>query len=146
MDKRHPVRSWILIGLLAALFSAAPIGASGPGAGAEPVTLEIANGAPDSELRCQLVLAHFVTADAATVRAGGTARVELLRQTGGGTLLVPRGAGQEPMAVENVICGLDGDWAATRNDVVLARLRDGSRDRLLVVCDGSSCRAVPGEN
>lgn len=142
--QRRWFRSWIATGGLAALLSAAPIGASGPGLDAEPVTLEIANATSDSALRCQFILAHFVTQEAATIGAGRMATVELRRMTTGGTLVFQRTSG-EVMAVENVICGLDQDWAATRNDLVLARLRDGSRNRLHVVCgtsNGLSCAAT----
>ena len=141
MARRHSHRSRIAVGVLAVLFSAAPIGASGPGPAAMPVILEIANATPESAVRCQLILAHFVTRDAARIDAGGTARVELVRMPPAGTLAVRRDTGNA-MAVENVICGLDDDWSASRNDLGLARLRDGSRDYLQVTCgatDGLSC-------
>ena len=110
-----------------------------------PVRLEIANAKSGAMMRCQLVLAHFVTLAPDRIRPGHRATIELHRDVGAGTLFYRRADGQ-PMALETVLCGLDDDWAATRNDLDLRRLRGGEGDRLLIVCDGEqglACAAAP---
>lgn len=114
-------------------------------AATEPVRLEIANAKSGSLVRCQLVLAHFVTLAPDKIGPDHHATIELQRDVQAGTLFYPREDGR-PMALENVFCGLDDDWAATRNDLDLRRLRGGEGNRLLIVCDGEqglACVAPP---
>jgi hypothetical protein len=114
-------------------------------AATEPVRLEIANAKSGSLVRCQLVLAHFVTLAPDKIGPDRHATIELQRDVQAGTLFYPREDGR-PMALENVFCGLDDDWVATRNDLDLRRLRGGDGNRLLIVCDGEQgllCVAPP---
>jgi hypothetical protein len=114
-------------------------------AATEPVRLEIANAKSGSLVRCQLVLAHFVTLAPDRIGPDHRATIELQRDVRAGTLFYRRADGP-PMALETVLCGLDDDWAATRNDLDLRRLRGGEGDRLLIVCEGEqglACAAPP---
>ncbi len=130
---------------LAVVLAMAPAGAAESGGSSAPVTLRIVNATAGSPLACQLILAHFVTQDAGRIDAGREATIDLRRRTADGTLIY--GADESrPMAVENVLCGRDGDWAAEKVDLSLAALRNGSRDSLRIVCSGAKelvCKAVP---
>ncbi|MBR45580.1 MAG: hypothetical protein CMM31_03670 [Rhodospirillaceae bacterium] len=96
-----------------------------------PVSLEVVNGA-EGRLRCQLVLAHFVTQDIAPVPPGGETVIVFDRDADEGVLIF-RHVGGRSMALENVLCGLAGDWRATRADLDLADLRAGESVALRMV-------------
>ena len=124
--------------MLAALLATAsildlPVSAAAPAS--EPVRLEIANVKSPSVLRCQLVLAHFVTLALERIGPESRAIIQLQRDMQAGTLFYPRADGR-PMALENVFCGLDDDWQANRVDLDLQPLRGGEGELLLIVCDG----------
>ena len=104
---------------------------SGPSA---PVRLEIVNATAAPRLLCRLVLAHFVTQDLALIGAGDEAVIELRRDADDGTLIYRHGGGRR-MAVENILCGIAGNWSATRNDLSIAELRAGRRANLIIICD-----------
>lgn len=109
-----------------------------------PIVLEIANETASYVLRCQLVLAHFMTRDLKAAAPGKTLEVDLLREGATGTLLRSDLDGRL-VPVENVFCGADVDWVATRNDLDLTRLRAGDLRRLRIVCadrNGLSCAAT----
>lgn len=109
-----------------------------------PAVLEIVNETTRAVLRCQLVLAHFMTRDLAPTAPGQALEIDLLRETASGTLLRSDLDGRL-VPVENVLCGADDDWMATRNDVDLTGLRAGSLRRLRIVCvegNGMSCSAA----
>ena len=110
-----------------------------------PVRIEITNAKSGSMVRCQLVLAHFVTLESDKIEPNHRTTIALRRDVRAGTLLYPR-AGGPPMALENIFCGLDEDWAATRNDLDLTRLRGGGQNRLKIICDGQqglACAVAP---
>ncbi len=96
-----------------------------------PVRLEIFNGA-ESRLRCQLVLAHFVTQDIAPISPGDETVIELDRDADKGTLIFLHEGGPS-MALENILCGLSGAWRETRADLDLAGLRAGETAELRIV-------------
>lgn len=100
-------------------------------ADAVPVILTIENATAGPAVRCQLVLAHFVTHDLAPIPEGNTTAIDL-RRDADGTLLF-QGGGRS-MAVENILCGLDDNWTASRNDLDLRTLRDGTLPALRVTC------------
>ncbi len=104
---------------------------SGPSA---PVRLEIVNATAASRLACQLVLAHFVTQDLASISAGDAAVIKLRRDVDEGTLIYQRN-GDRRMAVENILCGIADNWRATRADLNIAELRAGQRVKLRIVCE-----------
>ncbi|MDP6590752.1 MAG: hypothetical protein QF449_05135 [Alphaproteobacteria bacterium] len=113
---------------------------TGPSA---PVRLEIVNATAAPHLLCRLVLAHFVTEDLAPIGAGDEAVIELRRDADDGTLIYRPGGGRR-MAVENILCGLAGNWQASRADLNLAELRGGQRAHLRITCErpqAFSCKA-----
>jgi len=99
------------------------------------VHLEIFNGA-ESRLRCQLVLAHFVTQDIPPIPPGNKFVIALERDVDEGTLIF-RHAGGQSMAIENVLCGLMGAWRETRADLDLTDLRAGETAELRIVLGGA---------
>ena len=106
-----------------------------------PVTLTIENATAGPALRCQLVLAHFVTQDLAPIPANAVAEVDMQRDSGG--TLFFQGGGRS-MAVENILCSLDDNWTASRNNLDLRSLREGALPALRVTCsatDSLTCRA-----
>ena len=107
-----------------------------------PIMLTIQNDALQA-VRCQFVLAHFVTFDLATI-AGGDATTVALQRTADGTLsLVHDG---RSMATENVLCGLDEGWATSKHDLDLQPLRTGSRGDFTFACtfeEGLRCPVKP---
>jgi hypothetical protein len=131
----------VAIGLL--VFMAASQGSAALGEERAPVVLRVANSTEKAVLRCQLVLAHFMTGDLTPVGPGLVIEIDLLREVATSTLLY-LGPGVRLIAVENILCGSDGDWAATRNDIDLTALRDGSTQQLQMICadrGGLSCTA-----
>lgn len=130
---------------LAVVLAMAPAGAAESDGDSAPVMLRIMNATVGSPLTCQLILAHFVTQDTGRIDAGREATIDLRRRTADGTLIY-RSNGNRLMALENVLCGRDGDWATEKIDLSLAALRNGSQDSLRIVCSGTKelvCKAAP---
>ncbi|MGD9536881.1 MAG: hypothetical protein AB7P52_07415 [Alphaproteobacteria bacterium] len=98
-----------------------------------PVRLGIRNEAADAVLRCQVVLAHFVTLADHRLAPGETRELDLQRAASSGALFVS-GEGGRLMAVENVYCGLDAQWDGTRVALDLTPLREPARQSLGVAC------------
>ncbi len=109
-----------------------------------PVSVQITNATSKAALRCQLILAHFVTYEADALAKGQEATLELLRGDQDGTLIFSGRDGRQ-MALENLLCGFDDDWGGTQNDLNLAQLRDGTSNRLQIICSGAdrlTCQAA----
>jgi hypothetical protein len=123
---RHAV-----IGLLVLMIAVQ--GCSAPEEERAPVVLKIDNNTNDAVLRCQLVLAHFMTGDLAPAAPGQMIEIDLQRDAATSTMLY-LGPGGRLVAVENVLCGADDDWMATRNDINLTPLRAGVTQQLQIVC------------
>ena len=112
-----------------------------------PVAVQITNATSKAALRCQLILAHFVTYEASALAKGQEATLELLRGDQDGTLIFSGKDGRQ-MALENLLCGFDDDWGGTQKNLSLAQLRDGSSNRLQIICSGAdklACEAVPAD-
>ncbi len=111
-------------------------------ADATPIKLTIENAASGPNIRCQVILAHFVTHDLPTIPASQSATIEMDRATDG-TLFFRKGG--QTMATENILCGLDQNWTVSRNDLDLRALRIGTREALQVTCSGATtltCRSL----
>jgi hypothetical protein len=106
--------------------------AEGAEAGAAPLQLRLQNAGP-VPLRCVLILAHFVSVDLRPMPPGGSTELALLRDSGAGTLVLPRADGR-PMMVENLLCGDAGRWAETRGEVPLLALRAATAGRATLAC------------
>lgn len=132
-----------VLALLVVAFGIPGFGAAAAGQDKTPVVLQITNDSGRA-LRCQLVLAHFMTRDLKLAAPGDGIAVDLLRETETGTLLRSDVDGRW-VPVENVLCGVDADWVATRNDLDLTDLREGGARRLRIDCsarNGLSCMAA----
>lgn len=101
--------------------AALPTIAAGPGV-MTAITLVIGNGA-DASLRCNAVLAHFMSEELGTIEPGGEREIALRREPESGLLaLSPREGRDVPL--ENIQCGLAGDWSASARELPLTLLRD----------------------
>lgn len=106
----------------------------------EPVQLTIVN-ETDSDMRCVVMLAHFVTRDVDTL-APGASEVLALERDRAGRALAYGYHDAEPMMVENLLCGAAGNWASSRADLALTAIQSGDAARYDAVCvqsDGISC-------
>ena len=115
-----------------ALSAVAVLGDCAAGSGGR-VEVVVVNGVAEAPLACQLSLAHFVTRPGGEVAPGDRLTVPFQRDPGDGTLLLARDDGA-PMAVEALICGVEGRWSETWTRVPLSRLRDGAQVRQRVTC------------
>jgi hypothetical protein len=109
-----------------------------------PVTVQITNATSKAALRCQLILAHFVTYEADALAKGQETTLELLRGDQDGTLIFSGKDGRQ-MALENLLCGFDDDWDGSQKDLNLAQLRGGTSNRLEIICSGAdrlTCQAA----
>ena len=108
----------------------------------ETVKLRIEN-ADAQAIRCQAILAHFVTRSLPEIAAGGAQEVILERDPGQGTLSYGTSDGR-PMMLENILCGRVADWTETARDLPLQALRTGTASRFAARCrlrDGrTTCR------
>ncbi|MDA0229768.1 MAG: hypothetical protein O3B21_06215 [Proteobacteria bacterium] len=137
-------KAFVYIGLLVLILLPLSGRAAEPSGPSAPVRLEIVSATATSRLACQLVLAHFVTQDIASIPAGGEAVIVLDRDLDDGTLIYRHDGGRR-MAVENILCGVAANWRATRADLNLAALRAGRRANLRIICEAPkalSCTAV----
>lgn len=132
-------------GLLLAvvLLALAPLPA--PAAGPGPMTaveLTLVNETA-RPLRCVAVLAHFMSEELGSVGPGAEREIALRREPASGLLaLSPRDGRDVPL--ENLQCGLAGDWQASVGELPLGTLRDDPAQAFRAACalDGSrvACR------
>lgn len=87
----------------------------------EAIQLRIENAGP-RPMRCVAVLAHFVTRDVSPIAPQETTEIELLRKPETGELAYGR-IGDTPMMLENLLCGLADDWAASSGDTPILEIR-----------------------
>ncbi|MEX2629659.1 MAG: hypothetical protein WD341_06940 [Tistlia sp.] len=109
--------------LWAALLAVALSACAGgePPAAMAPLRLTIGNDT-DQSLRCTAVLAHFMSQDLGVVAPGARLSVPLRRDFASGALaLAPREGRDVPL--ENLLCGLTGDWTGSRGELPLGALR-----------------------
>lgn len=114
-----------LAGALVGCESAAP-------PGGDTVHLRIENGGA-GPIRCQAILAHFVTRSLPAIPGGGAHHVTLLRDRGTGSLSYGAHGGRA-MMLENILCGDDGAWTASARDLPLQRLRSVPSSRFTYRC------------
>ena len=132
--KAAPVAGWSAVAIMTALASVSPLPPSRAGApDAQPVTLSIANESREP-LRCLIMFAHFVVAEAGTIAPGGKLAITLSRQDSDGALWIARADGRR-MMIETIDCGAAARWAATRGQIPLLPARAGREARY-----GTTCR------
>jgi len=81
------------------------------------VRIALAN-VTDADIRCIAVLAHFVTVDLPVIPAGDSYRFTLVDTPDGGLAMAHRDMGA--MMLENLLCGLHGDWSRSVTNTDLA--------------------------
>ena len=86
-----------------------------------PRSIVIVNSHMTHSIRCQFVLAHFVTYDFVKVLPNDTLSIPvILRQSDRTIFYVYSG---KHMAVEDLFCGLDAHWSSTRTELTLTPLQ-----------------------
>jgi hypothetical protein len=140
---------------LAALLAVVGVAAGPPAARADgytsatagdfaPTELEIRNDTA-AALRCVVILAHFITRTPGTLAPGEAVALALDRNAATGALGYGSHNGQ-PMLVENILCGRDDAWDATRTEVPLTSIRTGVERAYPVACTMAgrvTCTAGP---
>jgi hypothetical protein len=97
-----------------------------------PTYVSITNVHTTESVRCQFVLAHFVTYDPPIILSGQTLVVPITIEQDNFTLfLVDSG---RPMAIEDLFCALDSAWSDTRLELSLAPLQSSTTAYLTFSC------------
>ena len=97
-----------------------------------PVYVSISNIHASESVRCQFVLAHFVTYDPPVLLSGETLVVPITLEQDNSTLfLVDYG---KPMAIEDLFCALDSTWSDTLTELSLAPLQSSTTVNLTFSC------------
>lgn len=110
--------------------------------GFAPVAVTFRNAAA-GELRCVVVLAHFITRTLDPIPPGGAITLSIERHAPSGTLAYGR-HDDAPMLVENILCGSDRDWDATRTDLPLTPIRAGAGDSFTcTIAAEAGCEMLP---
>jgi hypothetical protein len=80
-----------------------------------------------------VVLAHFMSMELGPVAPGAAAVLDVDRVDPDGSLLLLHD-GQPPKVIENLLCGRQKNWAATRGNVSLLEARAAAAGRLSTTC------------
>ena len=99
------------------------------------VLVKVRNASQQHVFHCQLILAHFVTEDVQDVPPGAEVQIRLVREINDGTLY--RVNDFSPMAVERILCGVQGRWGETQRELRIALLRQGGTATLEFDCGES---------
>lgn len=105
-----------------------------------PVTLTIRNDSPET-LRCAAVLAHFMSETLGAIGPGDHLAVTLRRDAATGALALAPRAGRD-VPLENILCGRDTAWTASKGEMPLSALRAGPAGRYEAHCDLSERRVI----
>ena len=97
-----------------------------------PVYVTISNFHVSESVRCQFVLAHFVTYDPPVLHSGETLVVPITLEQDNSTLFLVNSA--QPMAIEDLFCALDSAWSDTRLELSLAPLQSSTITHLTFSC------------
>ena len=97
-----------------------------------PVYITISNFHFSESVRCQFVLAHFVTYDPPVLLSGETLVVPITLEQDNSTLFLDNSA--QPMAIEDLFCALDSTWSDTRWELSLAPLQRSTTANLIFSC------------
>lgn len=100
-------------------------------AGAESVALAIVNEG-QAPLRCQLLLAHWMSESLAPLAPGAETRLTLGRDAAG-QLFLERAGEARPFHLEALVCG--ADLGTARRHLDLSALRRGEAAGLVARCD-----------
>ena len=92
------------------------------------VYVSITNFHPSEPVRCQFVLAHFVTYDPPILSSGETLVTSISLEQDSSTLFLVHT--DKPMAIEDLFCALDSDWSDTRLELSLTPLQNAAKTHL----------------
>lgn len=106
----------------------------------KPVTLTIRNDSPET-LRCAAVLAHFMSETLGAIGPGDHLAVTLRRDAATGALALAPRAGRD-VPLENILCGRDTAWTASKGDMPLSAVRGVAATRFEAHCDLSDGRVI----
>jgi hypothetical protein len=127
---------------------AAALAAHVPGlrpAAAEEVALTLANESA-ATLRCQILLAHWVTLDLPVLAPGAATQLKIERDATSGALSIPRADGRA-MMLEGLACGTTHDWSGTLGRIGLdGVMRAPGRNTRLVCRLGRVVLCSPSES
>jgi hypothetical protein len=97
-----------------------------------PAYVSITNLHTSKSVRCQFVLAHFVTYDPPTILSGETLVVPIAIEQDNSTLFLVDSS--KPMAIEDLFCALDSAWSDTRLELSLVPLQSSTTAYLTFFC------------
>ena len=97
-----------------------------------PTYISITNLHTSESIRCQFVLAHFVTYDPPMILSGETLVVPITIEQDNSTLFLVNSS--KPMAIEDLFCALDSAWSDTRLELSLAPLQRSTMPHLTFSC------------
>jgi hypothetical protein len=97
-----------------------------------PIYVSITNFHASESVRCQFVLAHFVTYDPPILLPGETLVTSITRGQDDSTLFLVQSG--KAMAVEDLFCALDSAWSDTRMELSLAALQTNTTPHLVFSC------------
>lgn len=98
----------------------------------DDVIVTIHNDSPEP-LRCEAILAHFVTMPLFTIPRHQSAAITLRRDLQQGTLSLGEHKGS-PMMLENILCAVDTQWTATKTDLPILDIRANPADHFSFSC------------
>ena len=94
--------------------------------------VQVKNQQSDHEIRCQLILAHFVTYDFRKVGPGQSLDFSIILRAPDRTLFFIHA--KRTMAIENLLCGLDTNWSITKTELPLAFFKTTNKQSLVFEC------------
>ena len=97
-----------------------------------PAYVSITNFHASESVRCQFVLAHFVTYDPPVLLSGETLFVPITLEQDNSTLFLVESG--KPMAIEDLFCALNSAWSDTRLELSLTPLQSTTTTHLEFSC------------
>jgi len=97
------------------------------------VSLRLAN-AGSQPLHCRLLFGHWVEQDLGEVGQGAAVEIAMMQSARDGSLYIERTDGQRLMMIENIVCGLNGDWMGSFEQIDLAPVRAGRPGGVTASC------------
>ena len=94
--------------------------------------VQVKNQQSHDEIRCQLILAHFVTYDFSKLSSGQSLDFSIILRVPDRTLFFVHE--KRSMAIENLLCGLDTNWSITKTELPLAFFKTTNKQSLVFEC------------
>ncbi len=100
-----------------------------------PVSLTLANAGAEP-LRCLVIYGHWVTGDLPVIAPGGSAAVTVQREPASRAVFVPRDPDGRRMMLEEILCGANADWQASRTHIDIEAVKLGEGASYALSCEG----------